>query len=87
MNCSIKETIDLLEKTRQELQTKQGELAVKNSKLINVETEVTLLQFRKSIFQAQKQEIVEATAALGDNHVRSCILFVVLFALVFNILS
>jgi len=70
VNGTIQDTLENLRKTREQLQRKQGELAVKNSKLVDVELGVTLLNIRKSIYQSQKQEMLEAQEEMVEKNVR-----------------
>lgn len=70
MNTQIEECQFKLEQTKEALHTKQGELAVKNSKLADVEMEVKLLQIRKAIKQAQKCDLIEAKEKTSREYVR-----------------
>ena len=60
-----------MKQTEEGLHTKKGELAVKNSKLADVEMEVRLLQLRKEILVAQKADITEAKNKTTDDYVRT----------------
>ena len=52
---------------------------MKNSKLVDVEMEVTLLQLRKAILQAQGKDLKESTIKLSDSYVRMFIHFLCVF--------
>lgn len=58
-----------MEQTRDELHTKKGALAVKNSKLADVEMEVKLLQLRKEILTAQRNEEIEVKEKIAEDYV------------------
>lgn len=69
MNVKIQEFELKLEQTKDGLQTKKGELAVKNSKLANVEMEVKLRELRKAILQTQKDDIANCNNTLLQSFV------------------
>lgn len=75
MNVKIQELELKLEQTRDELHIKKGELAVKNSKLADVEMEVKLLQLRKGILIAQRREVTEAKNKTSEDYVRKKCVF------------
>ena len=60
----------MCEKTKNELHTKQKELAVKNSKLADVDMEVKLLQLKKNIIQSQKDNLLESNCKISKEFVR-----------------
>lgn len=70
VNGKIKELDLKLQQTREDLHTKNGELAVKNSKLADTEIEVKLLQLRKAILAAQKKDLIETKNKTSENYVR-----------------
>ena len=69
VNAKIQDLELKLEQTRDELYTKKGELAVKNSKLADVEMEVKLLHLRKEILTAQRKEETETRKEIADDYV------------------
>jgi chromosome segregation ATPase len=70
VNADIQETELKLEQARDDIHTKKGELAVKNSKLADVEMEVKLMSLRKAILIAQREEITEAKKKIAEDYVR-----------------
>ncbi len=70
MDTSIQECQLKLEQTGEELLTMQGKLAVKDSKLADIEMEVKLMQLRKEILRNQKNEFLNDTNNLSDELVR-----------------
>ena len=71
MNVKIQELEVKLEQTKEGLQTKKGELAVKNSKLATVQMEVKLRELRKAILQTQKDDIANSNETLLQHFVRA----------------
>lgn len=71
--CTVKAKIvecqSNLEQTKDLLHTKQGELAVKTSKLADVEMEIKLLEVRKDILQTQKNDIAKENSKLLEDYV------------------
>lgn len=63
-------------KTKEECRTKQGELAVKNNKLADLEAEVKQLTVRNGILQEQKDTLVQTREELVQHLVSTvtCIL-------------
>ena len=59
-----------LKQSREELHTKQGELAVKNSRLADIEVEVDFLQLRKGIIQAEENDLTEDIKKISKELVR-----------------
>lgn len=82
MNAEIEDSQMKLEQIKEDLETKQGELVVKNSKLAGIEIEVKLLQLRRDILEDQKTSTKEAKDKLIQEfvsvlkNVTSCSAFV-----------
>lgn len=82
MNAEIEDSQMKLEQIKEDLETKQGELVVKNSKLAGIEIEVKLLQLRRDILEDQKTSMKEAKDKLIQEfvsvlkNVTSCSAFV-----------
>lgn len=82
MNAEIEDSQMKLEQVKEDLETKQGELVVKNSKLAGIEIEVKLLQLRRDILEDQKTSTKEAKDKLIQEfvsvlkNVTSCSAFV-----------
>lgn len=82
MNAEIEDSQMKLEQIKEDLETKQGELVVKNSKLAGIEIEVKLLQLRRDILEDQKTSTKEAKEKLIQEfvsvlkNVTSCSAFV-----------
>lgn len=53
--------------TKEECRTKEGELAVKNNKLADLQVEVKLLTLRKGILQEQNDSLVKTKEQLVEN--------------------
>lgn len=70
MNVKVQQCELKLEHAREEIHTKGGELAVKNSKLADVEMEVKLLQLRKAILTSQKEDRLEEKIKISEFYVR-----------------
>ena len=55
-----------VEEVQRELKTQEGELAVKNVKMVDQEVEARLLRMRESILEGQKRQLLEENQKMAS---------------------
>lgn len=65
-----------LQQLREEVKTRQGELAVHNVKMVDQEVEAKLLDLKKTILEEQSRKLSQANQLLIAELVRTVLFFV-----------
>lgn len=65
-----------LQQLREEVKTRQGELAVRNVKMVDQEVEAKLLDLKKTILEEQSRKLSQANQLLIAELVRTVLFFV-----------
>lgn len=70
MSSQIQQSQAELQQVKDEAHTLSGEMAVKNSRLADLEATCRLLTVRRDIFQDQKEKLMESKAEISRELVR-----------------
>lgn len=66
----IQGCVQALQHVTEEVETRQGELAVRNVKMVDQEVEARLLRLRQTILEEQKSKLSEANATMASELVK-----------------
>ena len=67
--------MEALQHVREEAETRQGELAVRNVKMVDQEVEARLLELRRNILEEQRNKLSEENQSLTSDMVWNCTKF------------